>query len=59
MILHISRMRRNVDRKVYNDRKNVSVTACYQYHSFTVTLIVVVDVFVHKNIQLLRLSLCV
>ena len=26
MILHLSRMRRNVNRKVYNDRKNVSAT---------------------------------
>ena len=27
MILHISRMRRNVDRNVYKRRKNVSATA--------------------------------
>ena len=27
MILHLSRMRRNVNRKVYNDRENVSATA--------------------------------
>ena len=26
VILHLSRMRRNVNRKVYNDRKNVSAT---------------------------------
>ena len=26
MILHLSRMRRNVNRKVYNDRENVSAT---------------------------------
>ena len=26
MILHISRMRRNVNRNVFNDRKNVSAT---------------------------------
>ena len=27
MILHLSRMRRNVNRKVYNDRENVSATS--------------------------------
>ena len=28
MILHLSHMRRNVNRKVYNDRENVNATAC-------------------------------
>ena len=36
MILHLSRMRRNVNRKVYNDRKNVSATThqwqCHQHY---------------------------
>ena len=31
MILHLSRMRRNVNRKCYDDRKNVSATACVKY----------------------------
>ena len=35
MILHISRMRRNVNRNVYNNRKNVSVTQQTMTHDFT------------------------
>ena len=33
MTLHLSRMRRNVNRKVYNDRKNVSATTYSVLHS--------------------------
>ena len=32
MILHLARMRRNVNRKVYNDRKNVSATPSVNEH---------------------------
>ena len=29
MTLHLLRIRRNVNRNVFNDRKNVSATTCY------------------------------
>ena len=39
MILHLLRMRRNVNRNVFNDRKNVSVTTVLNkiVYSFVIT----------------------
>ena len=36
-ILHLSRMRRNVNRKVYNHRENVNATASAFFRSYNLT----------------------